>query len=135
MPTFGTIKRLLVKHQTTIPFLVIGLGLFPKPVFAQLNDATDFVQALEELISISIPILGGVAMLAFFFGLVKYIVHAGDEEGREAGKKVMIAGIVALFLIAAIGGIIEFIADALDIQTGQDIDPPTIMFSGGDGIG
>lgn len=110
------------------------VGFLPLPAFA-LNDANDFVAAMRDLISTSIPILGGIAMLAFFFGLVKYIMKSGDEEGREVGKKIMIAGVISLFLIATIGGIIEFIAEALDIQTGQDVTPPTILFSGGDGIG
>lgn len=136
MPTFRTIHP---RYKTVISAkaaLLVGVaGFLPRPALAQLNDADDFVTALSDLIAAAIPILGGIAMLAFFFGLVKYIMHAGDEEGREAGKKIMIAGVVSLFLIAAIGGIIELIAEALDIQTGEDVTPPTIMFSGGDGIG
>lgn len=93
------------------------------------------IVSFGNLIDTLIPIVAGIALLAFFWGLIKYIVQAGSDEGKEKGKQVMIAGIVSLFLIAAIGGIIDFIANTLGVNQGENITPPTIEYNGGDGTG
>ena len=67
---------------------------------------------IRSLLESLIPVISVLALIAFFIGLAMYIFNADDEEGRENGKKTMIAGIVALFLIAAIGGIISFLVES-----------------------
>jgi hypothetical protein len=64
--------------------------------------------------------------LAFFFGLAKYIFQAGNEDATERGRRIMVGGTLALFLIATVGGIIQFLAGALDIDTEEPVSPPRI---------
>ena len=54
-----------------------------------------------------------MALLAFFWGLAKYIFHSNDEEKKAEGKNIMIWGIVALFVMASVWGIVKFIGDAV----------------------
>jgi len=42
----------------------------------------------------------------------------------------MIAGVVSLFLIAAIGGIIDIFAESLDITTGENVPVPGVGTGG-----
>lgn len=108
------------------PFLVSAQGI---------DDFSDLVTELQGVVNLLIPLVASLALLAFFWGLAKYVFHAGNEETKDKGRRVMIGGIIALFLIASVAGIIEFIATALDINTGESIDPPRIMYNEGDGIG
>lgn len=62
-----------------------------------------------QLIQQAIPIIVGFALLAFFWGLVKFISRvSGDEKAIEEGKKLMIWGLIALFVIISIWGILRF---------------------------
>ncbi len=98
-----------------------------------IEDISDIVAAFDSLVSNLIPLAASLALLAFFWGLAKYIFKAGDKEAKEEGQRIMIAGVVGLFLIAAIGGIIELLAASLDISTGTNIPIPGVGTGGGGG--
>lgn len=71
-----------------------------------------------------VGILMTLAVIAFFWGLVKYIWNAGNEDARNDGKHMMIWGVVALFVMVSIWGLVGFIGDAFGVdQSGQVIDP------------
>ena len=44
-------------------------------------------------------IVAAIALLAFFWGLVKFIAGAGNEDKRTEGKQVMLWGIISLFVL------------------------------------
>ena len=50
-----------------------------------------------------------IALLVFFWGLVEFIYKAGSEDGREVGKRNMMWGIVGMFIMVAVYGIIGLI--------------------------
>lgn len=111
------------KVLSTLTFLA------PAVVLAQELDNIDkLVQSIGDIVNTLIPIVFALAILVFFWGLVKYILSAGDEEAKEKGRNIMIGGIIAIFVMAAIWGIVEFIASALDINTGGDFDVPTVNY-------
>ena len=72
------------------------------------------IEAVGGLINPLIAILVGLALLAFFWGLAKFIFRAGgDTEAVEEGKRLMIWGLIALFIMVSVWGIIGFIQSAL----------------------
>jgi hypothetical protein len=68
----------------------------------------DIVCIILELLSLMVPLLAGAALLVFFWGLAKFIHNAGSESAREEAKNVMFWGIIALFVMFSIWGIISF---------------------------
>ncbi len=90
------------------------------PVLALAQEPFDNVEGVAKgfggVIEILIPIVFALALLAFFWGLAKYIFSAGNEESKADGKKIMIGGIIALFVGASIWGIIEFIQIAFGLN-------------------
>jgi len=62
------------------------------------------------LIKLTIPVLVGLALLAFIWGLVKFIFRVGgDEKAVSEGKNLMIWGLIALFVMLSAWGIIAFV--------------------------
>lgn len=55
-----------------------------------------------------VPILIGLALVAFFVGLVRYIYYTGSG-GTADGRELIQWGIIALFLLVCIWGIVAFI--------------------------
>jgi hypothetical protein len=75
-----------------------------------------------------------LAVLAFFYGIVEYIwaKRKGDTKGVADGNKFMVAGLIALFVMFSVYGIIKLAQNTLfpgvDVET---IKVPSINFGGG----
>ncbi len=96
-------------------FSIIFL-LFPFVVSAQSDGIRGLIRATGFLITLLIPVVAGFALLAFFWGLAKFIFRVGgDENAVEEGKRIMLWGIVALFVMLSIWGLVSFIRSGLGI--------------------
>ena len=62
-----------------------------------------------EIINPIIEILFGLAIAFFFWGIIEFILNADNEDKRTTGKQHMIWGLVGLFIMAAVAGIIKII--------------------------
>lgn len=109
-------------------YFLASLALFAAPVVAsaQFDNLKDLIENLGDVVNIATPVIVGIALIAFFWGLAKFIFSAGDEEKRESGKSIMIWGIVALFVIVSIWGIVRWLGEALDVDEGGEIDVPRV---------
>ena len=94
---------------TLFPVLALAQGNIQ--IDATNNNFTQLLAAVGNLASRAIGILVVIALAVFFWGLVKYLFKLGGEEGSKNGKDLMIYGIVALFVMVSIWGIINFIAN------------------------
>jgi hypothetical protein len=94
--------------------LTVGVLAFPLVSFAQLGNVQSIIQQIGNIINMLIPIVFTLALLIFFWGLVKYLW--GKEQDKEAAKKTMIWGVVALFVMAAVWGLVAFLGSALGID-------------------
>ncbi len=115
-------------------------GLLPSIVFAQIGGGTisgtvvgcssDLCRVIEDFGSIVqslVVIMASVALLVFFWGLVKYIASAGDAAKAKEGKSIMTYGVIALFVLFFIWGILFFIRDAFGINPTGTITPPQVQ--------
>lgn len=58
------------------------------------------------------PVIGlmvAIAVLVFLYGVVEFIAGADNEEKRDQGKQHIVWGIVGLFIMVAVGGIMQII--------------------------
>jgi hypothetical protein len=94
--------------------LIATILLAPSIALAQLTGVKDLIKAIGGLINPLIGILVGVALLVFFWGLVRFIFRVGgDKEAVEEGKRIMIWGLIALFVMISVWGIIAFVQGEL----------------------
>lgn len=111
-------------------YLLASLALSSVPFFAfaqgDLGNVGDLVESLGTIVDTATPIVVGIALLAFFWGLAKYIFSANDDEKKKEGRNIMIWGVVALFVMVSVWGLVRFIGDALDIEQGGDIPIPEV---------
>ncbi|MBX4210524.1 pilin [Candidatus Parcubacteria bacterium] len=82
----------------------------------QLSNIQSLINSLQNIVNTLIPVAFAVALLFFFWGLARYILSAGDPEAKETGKNIMIWGIIALFVMASVWGIVRFIGTAIGIN-------------------
>ncbi len=90
------------------------------------NNLTSLIVWFGNILSLLIPIMIALALLAFFWGLVKYVWGSGGE-GADNGRKIMVAGLVALFVMVSVWGIIRLAQNTLGVGSGGSLPPPTVQ--------
>jgi hypothetical protein len=107
-------------------FIIAALAFAPAIASAQnLGNLETLLRSVGRLIDIALPIVVAIGLLAFFWGLVKFI-FAG-AEAKEEGKTLMIWGLVALFVMVSVWGLVRFIGNAIGItDQGGSVTPPSV---------
>jgi len=116
----------------------ISGALWAAPIFAFAQGQANPGGTLESLVrdvvgpvvNLLVPLVSTLAVVFFFYGLAKYILNSGDEDKRKEGKDIMIWGILAMFVLVTIWGIIAFIQRTLGTTGGpvgaRDIYTPGV---------
>jgi uncharacterized membrane protein len=84
-----------------------------------LNQLQTLINSFGRIVSTLIPIAFAIGVLAFFWGLGKWIFSAGDEGARDEGKNIMIWGLVALFVMSSVWGIVRLAQTTLGVDSGN----------------
>ena len=100
--------------------------LLPVLVFAQDADVGGLVPLVGNIINALTPIVVALALLYFFWGLAVYILNSSDDSKRDEGKNIMIWGIIALFVMVSVWGVVGLLGDTLNINQGGTVDIPTV---------
>ena len=106
--------------KTKIYIITIAFLL---PLVASAQQGTslaDILTGFGGLLKLAEPIVFGLALLFFFWGVAKFIFAQGNVNAKDEGKSIMVWGVIALFVMVSILGIIKFINDNLAIQP-QDL--------------
>ena len=107
-----------MKNKKILYIILPIILLYPLVSFAALNGVMGLLNAIKVLLRSLIPIIFGISLIYFFWGIAQFILHdAGNEKTREDGKKKIMWGVLALFVFISIYGIIKFIGDTLGIET------------------
>lgn len=105
--------------------LVFSLPIFAFAQQQYLQGTEGILDSVGYIIAdILVPIFFVLALLVFFWGVVKFIWAEG--QGKEDGKKIMIWGIVALFVMSSVWGIVYFIRNELAIDDDDTMPIPTV---------
>ncbi len=96
--------------------------LAPFIAFAAASTVQGLIVIIGNIIGLATPVVVALALLYFFWGLAKFILHADDETEREKGKKIMVWGIIALFVILTIWGIIALLQNTFISNTRSGIN-------------
>ncbi len=70
----------------------------------------------DQIVNPLIGLLIAIAVVWFMWGLVQFIWGAQSEEGREKGKSNMIWGIVGLFIMVAVFGILALLMNTFGVR-------------------
>jgi hypothetical protein len=101
-------------------FCLILTLLIPAVADAQFSGGiTTLLESSLGIVDSLVKVSFGLGLLFFFWGIAKFILAAGDESKHEEGKRLMIWGIVALFVMASVWGIVNFVQTAVFSRTIQ----------------
>jgi len=109
-------------------FIYTAISFAPAIGLAQEADLSGIERLIDQLggiINSLLPVLFALALVYFFWGLVKYIKGAGDPKAAAEGKSIMIYGVIALAVMVTIYGLIAWLQSTLGIE-GSTVTIPTV---------
>src|SRR4051812_20025390 len=91
---------------------------------------TDLINLAVSLVLAVLPIVIGLILLSFAFGIAKFIFKAGDTKAQTEGKDFIKWSIIALFVAFSLYGILTFLYRQFGFQeSGHSFGIPTLRES------
>jgi hypothetical protein len=117
--------------KKVVKFFPFAPALLPIFALAQASNVdftwlNSIVTSLDTLVGLLIPVVIALGLLFFIWGLVTYIAASGDEAAKEEGKRKMIWGIIALFVIVAVWGLVSLLGELVGVGQGNAVITPAI---------
>lgn len=90
-------------------FTIISIALLTTPIvaFAAPRNLTELMYLFIDLLDQAVVVVAGLALLFFFWGLAQLILNSDNEEKKKTGKSIMVWGIIILFVMFSIAGILR----------------------------
>lgn len=79
------------------------------PIKTYAADLFDLFDDVLKVIDYLVLMVLALALVFFLWGMTQFIRNADSEEGRKNGKQVMLWGLIALFVMTSVWGIIHFL--------------------------
>ncbi len=84
----------------------------------------ELIKSSIGLVSDAVLVVAGFALLAFLWGMAKSVFKVGGSESAvEEGRRTMVWGLIALFVMISVWGIISLFQRDLDLTQGSIILP------------
>lgn len=87
----------------------LGSLLVPAIAAAQVTDLNSALAFITGFINAAIPVLIGIAVLLFIWGVISFITAGDDAEKRSAARNRIIWGIVFIFVILSVWGLVNIL--------------------------
>jgi hypothetical protein len=97
-----------------LPVVVFGQTA-PVPTATYL---TGVLNVISEILAAALPVIIALAFIFFLWGLLKFMMAAGDEAAKEQGKQIMIWGVVILFVMLSIWGLVAILNTITGVNQG-----------------
>ena len=97
---------------------LIPFGLMTMPFAAGAAESiNDLFNLTEEILGKLAPTLIAVAVIILLIGIINYIRAGDDEEKRTKGKNEMLYGIIGLFVMVSIWGLVATLSGTFNLST------------------
>ncbi len=107
-------------------FTAFALPLISLAQVRNLSDAGSFI--INTINNVLVPVLFAVAFIVFLWGAFKtFILGQGSDESKEAGKSLMLWGLIGFFVMVSIWGLVNILTGTISFgnTTGPTGGTPT----------
>lgn len=105
-------KKISSKKTLSALALAFALPLFTN---AQAEGVGKLIDLAGGIIQALIPIVIGLAVLVFLWGVLKYVLNSSDA-GKSEGRTFMLWGIIALFVMVSVWGLVNILRESLNLN-------------------
>src|SRR3990167_6991097 len=105
LPNFFTMKKTSAfLAAAMLPAVALAAGIS--------SGIVNILSLISNVIGMLVPILIGLGLLYFLWGVIQYVI-AGNEEAKKGAKQVMLYGLLGLFVMVGVWGIINLVGDTV----------------------
>lgn len=83
--------------------------------YGTINTFKDFLCQIISILNAAIPMLLTLATVVFLWGVIQFISNADNEEKRKSGKIFIIYGLIGLFVIVSMWGLVQVLLSTFSI--------------------
>ncbi len=83
----------------------------------------NLITQAQNILTRLVPLFISAAVVLFLYGVLTYILAGGDEEKRTAGRQTMIYGIIAIFVMVSVWGLVNLLKDSLQLNQSVNVPP------------
>jgi|SRR3989344_300435 len=105
---------------------IIPFGLMAAPFVAGAATVSGIISLAQGWVNAILPLLVGIAVLVLIVGIIRYITAGEDEEKRGKARNLMIYGIIGLFVMVSMWGLVFFLGSTFSISR-EAIDLPNLI--------
>ncbi len=95
-------------------YIALGSIMAFMPVLAFATTVTTLMETFSGILGVLMPILISLAVIFFIFSLLMFILKEGEDKAEA--KTQMIWGIVILFVMISVWGLVGVLSDTLNLD-------------------
>src|SRR3989338_3493022 len=104
--------------------IIISAGFLPIMALAVTDIKTGIIDKLAAIFNSIIPLLMVAATVFFLWGVLQFVTSGGDEDKRKEGRDHIIYGLIGLFIMVAVWGLVGAIQGTFEL-TDSTINLPS----------
>lgn len=86
-------------------FYIVAFAIIT-PSVSHARTIEDLINRAIDVVRAMVPVAVALLLLVFIWGVAQFILYADNEEKRSEAKHIFVWGIIALFVVLSIWGII-----------------------------
>ena len=107
------------------------LSVAPYIAFAQTTAPnttyfTTLITQVDSILSLLTPVVIAAAVVYFLWGVLQFVSAGDDAEKRKAAQGRMIHGVIAIFVMVSLWGLIAFLQSITGVGIGTAPTIPTL---------
>ena len=107
-------------------FLALTSAALLVPVIASAQTLLNTLALVSTFLNSLVYLFITLAIVVFFWGLISYLLKDG-QEGKAKGLQIMLMGIVTIFVMVSIWGIIRLLQSTFRVTSTEPVIPKTIQ--------
>ena len=103
--------------KTFLKFGAFVVLLAPSIVGAQsIGGVLGLLAQANDLINRLIPFIIALTVLVFLYGIFRFVIAGGDGEQRKEAQGYIIWGVVALFVMVSVWGLVNILVRSINLD-------------------
>src|SRR3989344_7230179 len=105
-------------------YLAVASLVFPLSAAAAITTVWDIFGFIKRILDAALPLIIAIAVVWFIWGIFMYVV-AVDDEKKSAAKDKIIYGIVGLFIMISVWGLVNILVRTFGLNTVSPVTSTT----------
>lgn len=105
----------------------IGVDVSAKTSGMDTSGIGGAIAAINRVVNYIIPFIVGLAVLVVIYGVFSFISNAADEEARASAKQFIIWGIIGIFIMLSVWGLVTILENSFNLtKNATGVTIPTV---------